>query len=262
METHPECSCGCGSRVLNESKLHPRVFGCRDCNQTLSNSEEWLKHASHILICPSTGSIPSFTSRPTFYGAFDVVYSDTSTASTDYADCARCSHPKCSSVSKYFAKSSNMRDHLDRFAFKCKECPGVYFLRESHLKSHNKNLHPKSVSPPPAPAKPVSESSTRVGTTSSAPEIPIIWNEKEQKLTTMVHQNCAEQNFPAWTLCHEEQQTLTKARNELKAKPSAAKTFQLREQGSIPKNTAIPAFADFDFILQVRNISSNCYGKG
>eukprot|EP01040_Poterioochromonas_malhamensis_P016782 gene16782-19137_t len=195
LETHPKCSCGCGSYVLNESKLHPSDFSCEDCDLTFSNSEEWLNHDDHILTCPY---------HPHGLKIYD-----------DYARCPSklCSH------SYYVAKVKKMRAHIEEFAFACVECDDVYFLRKSLLEAHKKNFHTKTV---------------------SAISVPVNWSEREQSLTTMVHEKCAIQNFPAWTLCHEEQETLTKARNELKAKLSAAKTFQLREQGSMTKNTAIP----------------------
>lgn len=163
LENHPECSCGCGSRVFNRSELHPRDFRCKDCNLTFSNSEEWLNHDDHILICPVTGSMPPAN----FYGAFGNVYYAASTAShahANYVDYARCYHSKCSTVNKYFAKYSKMCDHLDKFAFECDECDDVYFLRKSLLEAHNKNFHAKDDSPPPPPAKSVSGSSTRGGT--------------------------------------------------------------------------------------------------
>lgn len=141
-----------------------------------------------------------------------------------------CSCRSCSSKPKgYFAKPSKMKKHLKETGFSCNYCKEFFYTDEAlgyHKAKCSKNPKPTTV---------------------------LTWGEIDDKLVKVVNENLSIVDYPMWTLTNQEKEDLRALRNEIQNKLSSAKLFQLRVQGSMIKNTAIPAMADFDFILEIRD---------
>jgi hypothetical protein len=228
---HPMCLCGCETNV---NRGDHDLFPCHECGKLFPTSQEWFKHSEdedHLLLCPCQGKQLEKENK--------------------LAVC-----PVCVPRRKpYFSMGKKMRRHVEDFGqYKCKfkKCKDVYFLNDSILHKHNQKHHPSPspVVPPVAsvPSKaPATPSSQIQAFTSPAKLKP-----SEQDIAVQVHQNCTRQDYGMWTVTPKERETFDLAGNQIKAVLAAAKTFQIREQGSLVKNTAIPGYADFDFILEVR----------
>eukprot|EP01039_Chlorochromonas_danica_P003046 gene3046-3325_t len=74
----------------------------------------------------------------------------------------------------------------------------------------------------------------------------------EEGIVLIVQERCREVHCPIWTLGSEERERLNKIKGELIDKLNKLPKLQIKLQGSIVKNTAIPGFADFDFILELK----------
>jgi hypothetical protein len=74
-----------------------------------------------------------------------------------------------------------------------------------------------------------------------------------QELTKEVDDHCRKLNHPTWTLSPELKEKYRSYRSAIKNVLSSSRYFEVKEQGSFAKDTAIPGHADFDFVLKVRN---------
>jgi hypothetical protein len=223
LSTHPKCDCGCEKHFFGEQELnlHKYPFRCNkgDCKIICRTSTAWFQHSdeeNHLLLC----------------------------------SCEDCS----SKPKGYFAKPSKMKKHLEETGFSCNYCKEFFYTDEA-LGYHKAKC---SKIPKPTTAPPAKSASAPAPAPAPAPVVEenknvITWGEIDDKLVKVVNENLSIVDYPMWTLTNQEKEDLKALRNEIQNKLSSAKLFQLRVQGSMIKNTAIPAMADFDFILEIRN---------
>jgi hypothetical protein len=227
---HPMCLCGCET-IINRGDHD--LFPCHECEKLFPTSQQWFKHSEdedHVLLCPCKGKQLENGDK--------------------IAICSICV-PK---GKRYFSKCKKMRYHINEefVQYKCKKCKDVFFLNDSILQKHNQKHHPSPSPGVPPVASVPSKGPAFPASQIQAPTPPEQLKPSEQDIVVQVYQNCIRQDYGMWTLTPKERKVFDEAGEKIKKVLGSAKTFEIREQGSLVKNTAIPGYADFDFILEVR----------
>eukprot|EP01039_Chlorochromonas_danica_P003045 gene3045-3324_t len=118
---------------------------------------------------------------------------------------------------------------------------------------------PTSVAPAPArvapvPAPPSESTSVHTGEACNI-ATKSTYGSPEEGLVQRLQDHCREVHCPFWTLTTDERKTMKELKGHLMNKLNMLERLQVKSQGSMEKNTAIPGLADFDFILELKETS-------